>query len=186
MNKPIYKKGIIVLGILMLFLPFINTVNASEQYEILVRTPKGGETLYLNHAFTIRWDPPEPFEHVSIRLFQDVSLLRAIDPYTENSGEFLWVISGDDYNTGDNYRIKIIAIGSGSDEWSGFSGLFSIREKRSLTETEQFIINSGVFLVVLIIIVLAIIIYDFKNKKRIKTWLIKIKNWRKTKNERKV
>jgi len=161
MRKHNYKKGIIIIGILILLLPFVNITKAQEK-TIIVTSPKEGKTIYLGSEFTITWIPPEYVPYVKILLFQEQTQITHLDMYLENLGEFLWSVSEEDFRIGDNYRLKIIAFNLES--YYGYSGFFSIKEKPEISE--KVAITTNITIIIIIVIVL-LVIYDFKTKKRI-------------------
>jgi len=180
MTKNIYKKGIVIIGILILFLPFINSTNAIEEKTIIVYSPSGGQTIRLDSTYKITWEPPMywretypnsdiweyvPFKFVTILLFQELTQITSIHMCIPNTGEYTWNISSEDYRIGDNYRLKIIAYGDYGNY--GYSGFFSIKGPKVLTDLGQFFVDNGTLIVIIIIVIVLSVAYDFRTKKRI-------------------
>ena len=162
------KKTIIIIGIFFIFFPFINFTKAQE-LTIIVTSPKDVQIVFIDSTFDITWIPPDNYKHVSIILFQNLIMMKGIDMYIDNSGSFIWNVTREDYNTGKNYRIKIIVFGNSA--YYGYSGFFIIRER-----PPKISIDAVTFITIMIIIIVLYIMYNIKKKKKIYWWLLRIKN----------
>ena len=92
--------------------------------EIEVNIPEEGSVLYMNERMDIRWVPPQEFSDVMINLYKGKKVARLLANLAENDGKHWWKIYND-LEEGTDYRIKIDA-----DLFSGYSGYFTIKQKR--------------------------------------------------------
>jgi hypothetical protein len=169
MNKKIILIGFLVfLGIGTFFLP---QVIASEN-TIIVRAPRDGDSLILNSTYTIKWDTPFGFDHIKIFLYNiNLTHIKTLDIFAPNTGEFEWFINAKNFLPGNNYRLKIV--GAGDDNYYGYSGFFSIRAPTSLND--ELVFTIGTTIVIIIIVIVFVIMHDYKNNRKIRNFIRKIR-----------
>lgn len=171
-------KELLFVFFFLSFFVFVPLVNADPSF--IVKTPRNNQLFTVGNNKII-WDPPENIGHVSIKLYKGFTLMKAIDTYVDNSGEYIWAIDETDiYERSNEYRIRVTAIigGINPPDIYGWSGWFSI----DLHPPELFNINSiGVIVVLLILGIISLIYYN-KKTHNIQNWIRrisdKIRKWK--------
>ncbi len=170
------NKYILILGIFLILGILTPNIKAQEK-TILVSSPKNDQKFYLGDIIIIKWTPPERFKHVIIILILGFKKIGSIDMFVNNSGTFEWFIDPEDFNDGEEYRIKISCFGDLN--YYGYSGTFSLIERSTLLTPIKIDISLLSIVVIIIVVIMGVIMNDFKGKKRIIKYINKKKNKKK-------
>lgn len=163
----INHKFVFILYVVISFSMFVPFVSAVSDVNIIVKTPKTDQIFTVGDNI-ISWHPPTGIDHVKIDLYKGNTLIKCIDMYIDNSGEFIWVISSEDkYEYGCDYQIKISGIVSNA--LDGWSGQFCINLHPKIIS-----INVVAAILFVLLIIVAIVYYNKKTHK-IQYWIYKIK-----------
>jgi len=100
---------------------------------VKVITPNGGETLYVNDTFRIKWEVSDNIgvTKIHIRLFEDNTQIMVIAADLSNTGYYDWVVQD---RPGSNYKIRITAVDAAGNAVADDSdSVFTIVKKTSIS-----------------------------------------------------